>query len=857
MFKTQIEIIKSTEYSNTFISWISTLLFLPLAFYFRFVIGTSLVLYKNLSAYTQTAWILGLVFLLWLIWKWLFDDHLITTGLEKYLLAFFIAACLSTAFSDSPGMSLERMVGISTYILSIYLLLDLKRSPHLWQGIINALLITAGLSSLLILISAYPSVKLYQITPYQILIDPAYLLKILPRLPYSLRLHQSVTAGFLVMILPLGLYQFLRSKKTIWKVLQAAGLALNLFVLLLTQSRGGLLGILFLFITLVIISWRKIWDLFIQDKILASIIILIFTVIGFGYVSLLGGSRGFDLNSSNIQDRFHLWEVALKIIQDNPLLGSGLGTFGQKYLELRNPGISSHPYIHAHNQLIQLTAELGILGIITLLLLFWQIFRRNQQETGQLPLNSQMAVIALGGLFGVELVDAIFTSSMIVILFIFYFVILIPGRNDRPLPNKGRLFGGLTLVIILVGVGYGWNIWKIKPYDRALKAAWQNNWEGASSALLTAQERDPSNPYYNHALGFSLGQVACQVGKGADEALTYYNQSFETYPNWGIDHANAGDLYAFSGDFQNAVLQMEQAVHNYPQESFFYCLLGDYYLQLDKSQEAVQSYSRCISDKPQYLDSPYWQEDQNKEEFTHLVIDQAEILLRDREDDNHLIQLASLFLITKEPEKAKQIIQEFLDQHPNDLTGNLVSFEILESNGTLSSATERINQLSLIYPRNAQLWIYQGILALESSDNKTAEENFTIGYRLSASSNNAWILGSFYQSQGDLQKSLEIYQTALYQYIPLDAFSQNVAGRFPLPGVYIDCFPKVMTFTGYINPGLEAAQDLAERDCQQAACLLQALFKQFPTNQDVRNQLEELPCAGDYSESQCFYNDIN
>ena len=75
--------------------------------------------------------------------------------------------------------------------------------------------------------------------------DPAYLLKILPRLPYSLRLHQSVTAGFLVMILPLGVYQLIRSRKIFWKVIQAAGLVVNLCVLLLTQSRGGLLGILF------------------------------------------------------------------------------------------------------------------------------------------------------------------------------------------------------------------------------------------------------------------------------------------------------------------------------------------------------------------------------------------------------------------------------------------------------------------------------------------------------------------------------------------------------------------------------------------------------------------------------------
>ena len=283
-------------------------------------------------------------------------------------------------------------------------------------------------------------------------------------------------------------------------------------------------------------------------------------MLGIGYISLLEGSRGFNINSSNIQARFHLWEVALNIIQGNPLFGSGLGTFGQNYLELRNTGISSTSAIHAHNQLLQLTAELGILGIIALTLIFWQVISRNRQETGHVSVDSQIAIIALGGLFGVELVDAIFTSSMIVFLFIFYLVWLIPEHKITLMSNKGRILGSLTLAIILVGIGYGWNIWKITPYDRALQAAWQNDWEGASLLLETAQTRDPANPYYRHALGYSYGQVACLTGQEVNQALPYYEQSFETYPNWGIDHANAGVLYAISGDFNNAILQMEEAV---------------------------------------------------------------------------------------------------------------------------------------------------------------------------------------------------------------------------------------------------------------------------------------------------------
>ena len=105
--KNIIGYIKNLQFPKSSLPWLATLSFLPLALYFRFVIGTSLVLYKDLDTYTQTAWILGLIFLLWLIWKWFFDDRFITTGLENIILAFFIASCLSTAFSDSPASALD------------------------------------------------------------------------------------------------------------------------------------------------------------------------------------------------------------------------------------------------------------------------------------------------------------------------------------------------------------------------------------------------------------------------------------------------------------------------------------------------------------------------------------------------------------------------------------------------------------------------------------------------------------------------------------------------------------------------------------------------------------------------------
>ena len=136
---------------------------------------------------------------------------------------------------------------------------------------------------------------------------------------------------------------------------------------------------------------------------------------------------------------------------------------------------------------------------------------------------------------------------------------------------------------------------------------------------------------------------------------------------------------------------------------------------------------------------------------------------------------------------------------------------------------------NLQYPKSSLPWLATlSFLPLALYFRFVIVTSLVLYKNLGAYTQNAWILGNFYQSQGDLQKSLEIYQTALYQYILLDAFSQNVAARFPLPGIYLDCFPEVKTYIGKINPGLEAAKGLAALDCQQAACIYQALLRQFP-----------------------------
>lgn len=175
--------------------------------------------------------------------------------------------------------------------------------------------------------------------------------------------HPNVLAGSLVVLLPIPLAWLVfnwRQMNWMWRI---TGTFLSLVIigmLALTQSRGALITLAFVFILLITLRWRYGWLI-----LLLSVIAVITFAFNYGFSDLFQ----FITRGSSVGDltgRVEIWARAIFMIQDFPFTGIGMGTFAETIKSLYPfyiLDVETMP--HAHNLFLQVGVDLGLPGLIS------------------------------------------------------------------------------------------------------------------------------------------------------------------------------------------------------------------------------------------------------------------------------------------------------------------------------------------------------------------------------------------------------------------------------------------------------------------------------------------------------------
>jgi putative inorganic carbon (HCO3(-)) transporter len=327
---------------------------------------------------------------------------------KKYLLLpfiFIIGLFLLLPFSIDPLQSFfgsyDRQLGVLSYLFYFvwFLLLFVNITgpdKEINRKKINKIVITAIISGFLV--SIYGILQILNIDFIEWMDSP-----FLDRRAASTLGQPNFLASYLLLVIPLSLYLFIKSKKFLGKFFYLLALIAQILCLFLTVSRGGLIAfVLVLFGFLFFVFIKTNLSLF-KKIIITSSLLVLMALGAFGLEHFLPGriSNVVDLQYGSSAVRVLFYKVAISAIKEKPFFGYGPENGSEVYIKYYKPDWGVYGDVgattdRAHNLFLDILLSGGIFALIIFSLLYYQFFylvKKNIKDEG---LNSLSLFLGLG-----------------------------------------------------------------------------------------------------------------------------------------------------------------------------------------------------------------------------------------------------------------------------------------------------------------------------------------------------------------------------------------------------------------------------------------------------------------------------
>jgi tetratricopeptide (TPR) repeat protein len=823
------------RFSPGFVATVTTLLLtLPVAY---FTIFYSAPIHSTYF-YPQRIRLQGAAAVLvagWLIWKWRRGREAAHTPIDLPIAALLAAALLSTLTSVDGRLSLETVVGAAAGAIAFYFFLDVVRSPTLRSALVDAVLFVAILAC---------GVGLYRLTRWyvdlpSVLQTAAWrsLGRDVPPPRLSLLGNPNTLAAYLVLVLPLGVHRWTRIRARLGRLLGAVVLLAGLLVLLLTQSRGGVVGLLGATLTGLWSMRKQIGRR--QRAVLIGLLLL--AVVGGGLVML---QRGFDPSAGSDEVRLECWRVAFVVMREYPLLGSGPGTFGQQLIRYRDPLRLQEEFAHAHSMYFTVAAEMGWLGLLAagwLAGAFVVALHRGRGPKGGFTLD-RASIAGLAGWGAHGLVDSFLDKPTISLLAFLLAALALSARSQVFYRPSTRRTLALTATCVALAAATLWINWGFSAFSHARAAAYREEWEAASEWMETAVARDPANWYYRRDLALAYGHLACEEAAWLEPAIVAYEDHLRRFDAWAPDHANLAALLAEAGEYDRAITAMETARRLDPEEPAYTCLLGRYLEADGRIDEAVEAFSTCLARAPHLTSASFWQETPWRAAAMPQILHQA---IQRTEEEGDLLAKARLLTAAGDSTGALTAVEVYRQNYPTDPDAELTTALILAQTGDRAQARDRLEALVARDPLVGEAWLLLGRIYLEEGDIQRAAEAASIALALKTDERSRLLAGQVAEAQGDLKTALSAYRWVVdgALYAPVSSFAPWVAHRLPVEGEWLPCVRPPRPHESLAEPTLALGRLLeAQGECREAADLYRRVLKREPTLQGVQERLDQMEC---------------
>jgi len=379
--------------------------------------------------------------------------------------------------------------------------------------------------------------------------------------------------------------------------------------------------------------------------------------------------------------RTAIWKFTGMMIKDHPILGSGIGTF--KYNDLRyqakffeqGDNRSIYPYglaERAHNEYLQLWAELGTIGLAIFLWLIIAYFnygiRYLKREKDE---QKQGIMIGLMGAVVAFLVDSFFwfplhltTNVSLFWLFIGLTMVMgfeknagSAGKSKRS--NIYKFKPALYIIVILLAAFLCITV--VRPFVACTywyygdREVYNQNYGKAIGMYETGLKWDP----YSGVLYYNLGSFFMSPNL-YDTALTNFEKSAKYFDYRDLPQ-NLATIYLAKGDLDKAIDEFKRAISYQRGEGTrppLYVELGNAYLKLEKYELAEAAFKGALQINPKLVSACYGV---------------ADAYLRQNKIDEGLVELKKVIELAPDSEEAKyarDAIQKIAQEKLKDKNNN-------------------------------------------------------------------------------------------------------------------------------------------------------------------------------------------
>jgi tetratricopeptide (TPR) repeat protein len=423
-------------------------------------------------------------------------------------------------------------------------------------------------------------------------------------------------ANLLEMLIPVGIaIVFCRDLGVTIRLISGYTVLVSLPALYLTESRSGWIGLLVGVVVLVVaLSLRKGFRRFLIVLIVAPML-----AASGGYVAWMVSPRvqARVEQALNGDIRVVIWKDTLEIIRENPVLGSGLGSYRWMYPHFQKYMIENADPEFAHNDYLQYWAEfgapgIGLMSVVVLLIVARMIglIRRNENEK-----EVFLAGALLGALSG-ALVHAFFDFNFHIFanahVLIFLCGCLFAATYNKDVDQSADMtpprvkWIGIGLVIALIGV--------FVLYGRAMASY---AYVLAAEANVKNMKWDDAQKEYKKAIIWSPGSWRAHIGlahllrtrsfwvrdpvikeQWIALATLHYNRSLKQNP-WESDAVyGLSGVYKVAGDQEKALALRLKAVEMVPRRVFYLNELGIQLKDMGRHMEALEIFQQSRAIEP-------------------------------------------------------------------------------------------------------------------------------------------------------------------------------------------------------------------------------------------------------------------